>query len=554
MYLYKFIILCCLCLHVSAQHFRPTGPGVSSRYCSATNCLLPNCFCPSRRGPSHLQTHDIPQMVMLTFDDAVNSENIEFYRNLLNGKRLNPNGCPISATFFVSHDWTDYKMVRELYLAGHEIADHSISHRLPREWWRKATYRDWETELVGQRKNIASKSGVPKFEVRGVRVPFLELGGDTQFEVMSDRAFLYDSSFLTGPYNDRDWRLPSWPYTLEFYPELEFCDSDNCPKSNFSGIWEVPLNRWIGIDGQACSMVDGCSTQALQNKNDALRYLWKNFNRHFGKNRAPLGINVHADWFKVDYRFEAMQEFLDGILDLHDVYLVSVYQVIEWMRRPTSLSAITQFEPWLTCGSKRVLVQKRKHTEAPNISALDNGTDTTSLEDRKINKGVKRTRKVMDKRNRQMNTRRNETSKESKQRDNISAEKPTDSKDIRGYKISRTTEAQKNEAKKEMVGSRKSTEKNVERVKPKSKGKTKVEEIEVKRVPSDAELEINTKQGKAKERKPLASRKGHQDPSLLGKRGEFGNQNGMRSSATGVGKFTGHYIMISGILVFLVTL
>ena len=66
--------------------------------------------------------------MLLTFDDAVNEYNSHLYDDLFgNGKRVNPNGCPISATFYVSHDWTDYVVVRDLYAAGHEIASHTIS-------------------------------------------------------------------------------------------------------------------------------------------------------------------------------------------------------------------------------------------------------------------------------------------------------------------------------------------------------------------------------------------------------------------------------------------
>jgi hypothetical protein len=33
------------------------------------------------------------------------------YEDLFTGERRNPNGCPIAATFFVSHEWTDYGQV-----------------------------------------------------------------------------------------------------------------------------------------------------------------------------------------------------------------------------------------------------------------------------------------------------------------------------------------------------------------------------------------------------------------------------------------------------------
>ena len=68
-----------------------------------------------------------PQMVLLTFDDAINDLNKELYSDLFERGRRNPNGCPISATYYVSHEWTDYSQVQNLYADGHEMASHSVS-------------------------------------------------------------------------------------------------------------------------------------------------------------------------------------------------------------------------------------------------------------------------------------------------------------------------------------------------------------------------------------------------------------------------------------------
>lgn len=66
-------------------------------------------------------------MVLLTFDDSVNDLNKKLYIDLFEKGRVNPNGCPISATFYISHEWTDYSQVQNLYSDGHEIASHSIT-------------------------------------------------------------------------------------------------------------------------------------------------------------------------------------------------------------------------------------------------------------------------------------------------------------------------------------------------------------------------------------------------------------------------------------------
>jgi len=105
-----------------AVHGDPAG------ICDPKVCRLPDCFCGGRNVPGDLPRDQIPQFVLLTFDDAVNDLNAKFFKKLFNKKRTNPNGCPIKATFYVSHEWTDYGQVQSLYADGHEIASHTITH------------------------------------------------------------------------------------------------------------------------------------------------------------------------------------------------------------------------------------------------------------------------------------------------------------------------------------------------------------------------------------------------------------------------------------------
>lgn len=66
------------------------------------------------------------QIVMLTFDDATTGQTYgKFSEALFN--RKNPDGCPITATHFLSHEYTDYTLVHDLWLKGHEIALHSVT-------------------------------------------------------------------------------------------------------------------------------------------------------------------------------------------------------------------------------------------------------------------------------------------------------------------------------------------------------------------------------------------------------------------------------------------
>ncbi len=51
-------------------------------------------------------------MITITFDDAINNNNIDLYKEIFNKQRKNPNGCDIKATFFVSHKYSNYSAVQ----------------------------------------------------------------------------------------------------------------------------------------------------------------------------------------------------------------------------------------------------------------------------------------------------------------------------------------------------------------------------------------------------------------------------------------------------------
>lgn len=191
-------------------------------------CQLPDCFC-SADGtaiPGNLQPNQVPQMVLLSFSGAVNELVFDHYKKILgysnkfgSGQtRLNPNGCGIRATFFVSHEYTSYAQIHWLAAQGHEIGLHSISHRLPEIWWTdKANYSDWVEEMIGMREimlqltNINGDTPVIKREdVSGMRAPYIKPGGDNMYQMINDFGLSYSSS-IVAPKAD----YPLWPFTLD---------------------------------------------------------------------------------------------------------------------------------------------------------------------------------------------------------------------------------------------------------------------------------------------------------------------------------------------------
>ncbi|CAG0915709.1 unnamed protein product [Notodromas monacha] len=303
--------------------------------CRPDVCLLPDCYCGGGKTvPGGYEPQDIPQVVLLTFDDAVNDLNKELFQDLFERGRVNPNGCPIQATFYVSHEWTDYSQVQNLYADGHEIASHTISHSFGENFSEKR----WAQEVEGQRDVMAAYAGVLREDVRGMRAPFLQIGGDKMFKMLHDQNFTYDSSMPV--YENKP---PSFPYTLD-YKLFHDCMIPPCPKKSFPGVWEVPMVMWQDLKGGRCSMVDGCS--APGDAEGIYKMLIKNFERHYTTNRAPVGLFFHAAWFTHEHHKEGFIAFLDTISAMDDVWLVTNWQSIQWMREPTPLSHIKNFKPF----------------------------------------------------------------------------------------------------------------------------------------------------------------------------------------------------------------
>ncbi|ESO91313.1 hypothetical protein LOTGIDRAFT_153749 [Lottia gigantea] len=315
--------------------------------CGEHNCQLPNCFCPGNSIPNGFAAKDTPQMVMLTFDDEVSAAYYGYFQRLFRPGRYNPNGCPVRGGLFVSGSGTDYDLVYPLYAMGVEIASHTLSHKFPHTWWSSASYEEYFNEIDGMKRALAENSGVPYDSIHGFRVPFLQLGGDNMYKAIYDSKLSYDTSMFTGPV----WEggEPVWPFTLDFVPGQEFCQHGPCPEDQYPGLWEIPVQRWYGVDGHSCAMADGCTSTG--DADEMMEFLRTNFKRYYNTNRAPFGIFVHARWFHTEHHIDALDRFIDELMDLNDVYIVTPKQVIEWMRKPTPLNQAQFFQPWSCEGS-----------------------------------------------------------------------------------------------------------------------------------------------------------------------------------------------------------
>lgn len=310
--------------------------------CDEDNCQLPDCRCFDAGPPGGLAASDTPQMIILTWESAVRAEDYyHLIQQVLNKVtpdrrrelRTNPNGCPFTATFFVNHQFNNYLGVQSLYNQGHEIAVHSISKSLTVDYWKEGDYDTWLDEMAGMRTILELYGNINPDDIIGVRAPYLQVGGEPQFQMMIDEGFVYDMSMPT-PQNDQ----PRFPYTLDFRSTQD-CVIIPCPTDSYPGVWVVPLTDWIDTNDTLCALVDNCYFP--NDKEESLELLRMNFRRSYDGDRGPVMLNLRSRWFlEGAYNMEALQEFFDEVQALGDVYVVSAAKALEWMRNPTSIADI----------------------------------------------------------------------------------------------------------------------------------------------------------------------------------------------------------------------
>ncbi|XP_072946462.1 chitin deacetylase 8-like [Epargyreus clarus] len=301
--------------------------------CDPEVCKLPDCRCSLTGIPGDLLPRNTPQFVLLTFDDGVNIQNIETYRATI-FHRKNKNECPIGVTFFVSHEYTNYQIVNELYNQGFEIALHSITHQIPQTYWAEADYEVMMREFGDQKTQMSHFANIPSDALKGVRMPFLQMSGNASFQMMASADLTYDLTWPTTRYQDPGL----WPYTLD-YASSQDCITPPCPSASIPGPWVLPIITWSDLEGRACSFVDACfSRPDLNDEEGWFRFFVTNFERHYFGNRSPFGFYVH-EWF-ISWNpavRRAFVRFMDLLNNLHDVFMVNANEVIDWVKDPIPL-------------------------------------------------------------------------------------------------------------------------------------------------------------------------------------------------------------------------
>lgn len=302
--------------------------------CDPDKCELPNCRCfEDPKIPGGLAASETPQIVVVSFENNINSGNVDLYRSLF-AEVKNPNGCEGKGSFYIEDDGTDYEIVKDLFDNGHEIGIHSLDGTTPKD----------NNAWLEMYKNVLSKLssiGLDSKEIHGTRVPQLSVGSDDQFIGMGDNNILYDTSCVSVQYSSKETFL--WPYTLDVMP-VPACDIGKAPSKPFPGKWEFMLADlfWEDIP---CATPAACLN--VTNKKDSFDLFFNSFIQHYEGNKAPFVVIINPVFAKKPEMLEGAIEFLEYVrAAFEDTWVVPAYKALQWIQDPTPSANLTDFQPW----------------------------------------------------------------------------------------------------------------------------------------------------------------------------------------------------------------
>lgn len=289
----------------------------------------------SQSPPGGLASSNTPMFILFSHDDGLASYSADFMLEVTEGNTA-AQGCPVTATMFVSDTGTDCSVVMDLYNKGYEMADHTKNHvSLYGEDKSKVG-----SEIMGG-KNALVACGVPESDVVGFRAPLLQTDPGVR-EVLAENGFLYESSIIEeGTGNSVSGGMDSrvWPFDMGEGVPLNcawFSGTIECSTSeSYPGLFQVPVWQ-LTETGTAYSMDYG-----MDSGEDVYKILKDNFKAAYEGNRAPFPIFVHTPWLSESEHLKDLKRFVDYTRELPDVYFVTFRQLLAWMQNPVGADQLT---------------------------------------------------------------------------------------------------------------------------------------------------------------------------------------------------------------------
>lgn len=283
--------------------------------------------------------------IVFTADDAIQSYTLDAVNQFL-AHRKNPNGCTPKMTYFASINYTNFSLVTDWYVAGNEIADHTMTHvgEPPAE------------EINGCLIALNSLAGIPLKDIRGFRAPYLNYTADT-LRLLANSGFTYDSSAsaslpVTDPETDA-----FWPYTLDHGMANDCLMVPGICKGQpeLPGFWEIPMyamfdNRGVQGPHLMDPWLDAANGDNKVNDSATLAYMKSTFMDHYNGNRQPFGLYTHPIHVSLSVpgatisnsTINMINAFLDWAQLQPDVWIVSSEQLLGWVQNPKPIAQLDQ--------------------------------------------------------------------------------------------------------------------------------------------------------------------------------------------------------------------
>ncbi|KAJ7292585.1 hypothetical protein C8J57DRAFT_1831 [Mycena rebaudengoi] len=322
-----------------------TSPDAAGYSCDPAKCQLPACNCASTSPPGGLKPSDVPMFIVFTADDAIQSYTIDSVNQFL-GQRKNPNGCKPKMTYYTSIQYTNYTLVTDWFVAGNEIADHTVTH----------VGDPPAAEINDNLIVLNSLAGIPLKSIIGFRAPFLNYSVNT-LKMLAATGFTYDSSAsasipVTDPNTDA-----YWPYTLDNGMANDCLAVQGSCKGQpvLPGFWEIPMYAFFDKAGVAGPhlmdpWLDAANGATKANDAATLEYMKDTFTAHYNGNRQPIGLYTHPIHLSLTYTgvnaspatIKMINDFLDWAQMQPNVWIVSSEQLLEWVKNPKPVSQLDQ--------------------------------------------------------------------------------------------------------------------------------------------------------------------------------------------------------------------
>ncbi|KAK2462850.1 hypothetical protein APHAL10511_005048 [Amanita phalloides] len=324
----------------------PTSSAQAAGYsCDTSQCKLPACNCASTSPPGGLSPSEVPQFIVFTADDAIQSYTLDAVNQFL-AHRQNPNGCRPKITYFTSLNYTNYTLVTDWYVAGNEIADHTMTH----------VGEPPSDEIDGNIIALNALAGIPFTAIQGFRTPYLAYTADT-LTMLYNAEFTYDSSTAASiPVTDQNTDA-FWPYTLDYGLANNCLAVPNTCKGQpkLPGFWEVPMYAFFderGVNGPHLMdpWLDAANGGSAVNNTATLEYMKSTFTDHYNGNRQPIGLYTHPVHLSMTYpgvnpdpkMIAMINSFLDWAQEQQNVWIVSTEQLLAWVKNPVPVSQLNQ--------------------------------------------------------------------------------------------------------------------------------------------------------------------------------------------------------------------